>query len=85
MTFTPQLHHNEGQRGGPHRRGQIRLPHQVGVDRVRRAAAFGDRPHDQRRAAMGVTADEYARRGGLPVGPARQRAAAVEFQAEPVQ
>ena len=42
------------------------------MDRGRRRPALGDRPHDQRRAAVHVAGHEHARRTGLPVRRARR-------------
>ena len=42
------------------RRGQTRRTHQEFVDRPRRAAALGDRPDDQRLAALHVAGGEHA-------------------------
>src|ERR1700712_417552 len=52
---------------------------------MRCAAPFGNRPDDQRRPAMGISADEYARGGRLPVRTARQRPTTVQLQPEPVE
>ena len=68
-------------RARPDGRGKVRFPHQVTVHGVGGAAALRDRPHDQRGAAVGVTADEHAGRVRLPIRSAPQRTAAVERRA----
>jgi hypothetical protein len=49
-----------GVRRSGKRRRQLRLAHQVFVDGVRRAAAFSNRPYDQRLAPLHVAGGEDA-------------------------
>src|SRR5262249_41542954 len=56
--------------------------HQVEIDAARGGATFGDRPHDQRLAALHIAAREHAAHAGHPVSVAPDVAALGELDAE---
>ncbi len=68
------------------RRRKLRLSAERRIDRRGAGAAFGDRPHDQARAAGGVAAGVDAVGGGLPRAVDPQRAAlGVDLDAQPLE
>ena len=67
------------------RSGQIRLPHQKRVDAAGGAAAFGDRPDDQRLAALHVAGGEHAGHARHPVLVAPHVAALGHLHAELIE
>ena len=61
---------------------QVRLAHQEQIDAAGGAAAFGNRPDDQRLAALHVAGGEHAGHAGHPVGVAPDVAALGQLDAE---